>query len=132
MIPLCVDEGVGIIPWSPLARGFLTHKFDNKETKEKTVREKTEEDRVADWFDENSLAIRETVHKIAAERKVSPAEVAVAWLLTKDAVTSPIVGVSKIEHLDGNLRALNLKLTEAEIKALEAHYKPKKLIGWLR
>jgi len=130
MIPMCADLGVGIIPWSPLARGFLAHKPEEKDNK--TSREQGEKDRVTGWFDESSLAIRSAVHKLAEERKVTAVEVAIAWLLHKDAVTAPIIGVSKVEHLQANLRALNLKLTEAEIQTLESAYKPRNVLGWLQ
>jgi len=133
MIPMCVDQGVGIIPWSPLARGFLTHKDTGEsKDKDKTTREKNEEARLEGWFDESSLAIRAAVHKLAEERKVTAAEVALAWLLHKDSVTAPIIGVSKVEHLNSCLRSLNLKLSPDEIKALESSYKPRNVIGWLQ
>jgi len=129
MIPMCVDLGVGIIPWSPLARGFLARKPDEKE---KTSREEGEQDRTAGWFDESSLAIRSAVHKLAQERKVTPVEIAIAWLLSKDSVTAPIIGVSKVEHLETNIRALSIKLTDAEIQTLESLYKPRSVLGYLQ
>jgi len=129
MIPMCQDMGVGIIPWSPLARGFLAR---NDDEKDKTSREQGEKDRTSGWFDESSYAIRNAIHKIAEERKCGPVEIAIAWLLHKDAVTAPIIGVSKVEHLHANLRALNIKLTSTELQTLESLYKPRNILGWLQ
>jgi len=129
VIPMCVDQGVGIIPWSPLHRGYLARPSD----KSGSVREKAESSnpRLSSyWVDETSIAaIRDTVKQISDERKVSMAEVALAWVLSKETITSPIVGVSKMEQLEQALSALQLKLTEKELQRLEAPYKPRSILG---
>jgi len=118
MIPLCLDQGIGVIPWSPLAHGFLV------------IPETSEYKGLLDFNDEASKAIKAVVMKFAEEKKVSPAAIALAWLLHKDVVVAPIVGVSSEKHLEQALDALSVKLTEKEILELEQHYKPKKVMGF--
>jgi aryl-alcohol dehydrogenase-like predicted oxidoreductase len=130
MIPLCQDQGVGVIPWSPLARGFLGRSsaaaLEGQSTRAKS-------DNVLDMeFDDNDIAALKAVEKIAAARGVSNAQVAIAWLMQKPGVTAPIVGASKPKHLEDAIAAVSLKLSDEEIAALEAHYKPKPLAGNLR
>ena len=130
MIPLCQDQGVGVIPWSPLARGFLGRSaasaLDAQSTRAKS-------DNVLDMdFDDNDIATLKAVEKIAAARGVSNAQVAIAWLMQKPGVTAPIVGASKPKHLEDAIAAVSLKLNDEEIIALEAHYKPKAVAGNLR
>ncbi len=127
MLPLCRDWGVGVIPWSPLARGFLgrgaAHALAGQSTRAKS-------DHVLDMeFDENDLATLKAVETIAQARGVSNAQVAIAWVLAKPGVTAPIVGASKPKHLEDAIAAASLKLTDDEIKALEAHYRPKPVAG---
>ena len=119
MLPLCAAEGIGVIPWSPLARGRLTRDWDEssarKETDEfgKTLYGKTADD---------DRKVVEAVATIAASRGVTRAQVALAWVLAKPVVTAPIVGATKIQHLEDALAAEALTLTAEEIKALEAPY----------
>jgi len=126
MLPLCADERIAVLPWSPLARGRLarpwnaeTPRAQNDVYADKLFAESTESDR----------KVVERVDAIAAERGVPRAQVALAWLLQKTAVTAPIVGVSKPHHLDDALAALTLDLTEAEIGQLEAPYVPHAVAG---
>jgi aryl-alcohol dehydrogenase-like predicted oxidoreductase len=127
MLPLCRDSGVGVIPWSPLARGFLSrsaqHALDGQTTRAKS-------DQVLDMaFDDNDVATLKAVEKIAQKRGVSNAQVAIAWLLRQPAVTAPIVGASKPKHLEDAIAAVALTLGDDEIKSLEAYYKPKVVAG---
>jgi aryl-alcohol dehydrogenase-like predicted oxidoreductase len=120
MLKLCVDLGVGVIPWSPLARGKLARPWEAEATKRsetdgygKTLYAKTAE---AD------KAVVDAVAKVAGERGVAMAQVALAWLLTKPAITAPIVGATKLHHLEDAVAAVGLKLTDEEVKALEEAY----------
>jgi 1-deoxyxylulose-5-phosphate synthase len=127
MLPLCQEEGVGLIPWSPLARGRLTRDW-----------EATTERSETDVFGKNLYAetaeadkkVVEAVAKIAAERKLPRAQVALAWVLQKQTVVSPIVGATKTSHIDDAVAALNLKLSPAEIEALESAYVPHAVRGF--
>ena len=127
MIPLCRKEGVGLIPWSPLGRGSLTR--SNAES-DATVRSKTDPfgkqlyDR-----DEAERAIIDAVSAIAKKRGVPNAQVALAWMLSRPGVTAPIIGASKMNHLDDAVKALELKLDEDELKALESPYRPRTVRG---
>ena len=130
MIPLCVKEGIGVIPWSPLARGLLAGSRKSLDDRSSTIRAET--DKAYELYDDPSdWAVVEAVRKVAGARNVSPAEVALAWLLAKPAVVAPIVGSTKIEHLDAAVRAVDLSLSEEEMKALEAPYRPHPVRGWL-
>jgi aryl-alcohol dehydrogenase-like predicted oxidoreductase len=122
MHPLCLDQGVGVIPWSPLARGLLTREWDAT-----TARTETDQFGGTMYRAEqtSNRAIVDAVGALAAERGVSRAQVALAWMLTKPAVTAPIVGATRIQHLDDALAALDLVLTDDEIERLEAPYTPR-------
>jgi 1-deoxyxylulose-5-phosphate synthase len=127
MLPFCVDQGIAVMPWSPLARGRLTRGWN-----ESSARLETDEfgkTLYKDFPDSDRLVI-EAVGKFAASHGVPRAQVALAWVLQKKGVTSPIVGVSKPEHLTDSVAALSLKLTVDEIKALEAPYVPHKVAGF--
>lgn len=119
MIPLCREEGIGLTPWSPLARGLLAGS-----RKAKTLRADTDE-QVAQWYDgraEVDDAVT-ALQSIAAARGIAPGQVALAWVLARPGVTSPIVGLSKPHHLPDALEALSLELSADEIAALEAPMK---------
>ena len=126
MLPLCREEGIGVIPWSPLARGRLTRPWG-----ESTHRMET--DKVGLDFYRNvndaDVAVVGAVEQVAAARGVPMAQVAMAWLLARPGVTAPIVGVSKMRHLDDALAALDLALTSEEVAVLEAHYVPHPVSG---
>ncbi len=126
MIPLCLDEGVGVLPWSPLARGLLagTRRRDGSQT---TVRSAS--DPVADMYDASDFDVVEAVRGVAEARGLTPARIALAWLLGKTFVTAPIVGATKSSHLDDALAATELVLTEEEIARLEAPYRPHPILG---
>jgi aryl-alcohol dehydrogenase-like predicted oxidoreductase len=126
MIPLCRAEGLAVIPWSPLARGLVARPKRDSEARGTT---RSSNDRFAEQFYAGNFdwAIVDVVERIAAERGVSMAEVALAWLLSRPGVTAPIVGATKIEQLETSLRALTLELTRDEIAALEAPYTPKQV-----
>ncbi len=121
MMPLCETEGVGCLPWSPLARGMLagTRKKlgdDSTTRSESDGLDQILYDQPSDWD------VVETVKKVAAQRGAKPAQVALAWLLSKPAVTAPIVGATKIEHLEDAVAATEIELSDDEIAALEAPY----------
>ncbi|MEP7271734.1 MAG: aldo/keto reductase [Acidobacteriota bacterium] len=127
MLPLCEAEGIGVLPWSPLARGLLTRAWNattsRSETDEfgKTLYAATEE---ADH------RIVDRVVEVATKRSVSMAQVALAWLLQKRVVTSPIIGASRLQHLDDAVAALSLGLTEMEMASLEEPYRPHPVVGF--
>jgi 1-deoxyxylulose-5-phosphate synthase len=126
MIPLCLDEGVGIIPWSPLARGLLagTRTRGGEPT---TVR--ADCDPVAEMYDDDDFAVVDVVDRIAQERGVPPARIALAWLLAKPEVSAPIVGATKLGHLEDAIAAIDLALSEEEMARLEAPYRPHPILG---
>lgn len=128
MIPLCREEGIGIIPWSPLARGFLMGNR-SKEDRGETVRAKTDEYAHRMYYQPSDFAIVDRVTEIARKRGVSNAQVALAWVLQQPGVTAPIVGASKMHHLDDAVAALSLKLDTTELKALEEPYQPHPILG---
>ncbi|WP_172256761.1 aldo/keto reductase [Saccharibacillus deserti] len=126
MLPLCEAEGVGVLPWSPLARGRLTRDWEETSKRSendafgRTLYDKTEE---AD------RRVVEAVAEVAQERGVPRAQIALAWVLQKRPVTSPIVGATKAHHLDDAVAALSIKLTDEEIRRLEEPYVPHAVIG---
>lgn len=127
MLPLCKEEGVGVIPWSPLARGRLTRDWDDR-----TERSQTDEfgkKLYATTADADKKVV-DKVAEIAARRDVPRAQVALAWLLQKDGITAPIVGATKPNHIDDAVAAVSLKLSDDEIKALEADYVPHPVLGF--
>ncbi len=127
MIPFCRDQGVGTLPWSPLARGLLAGTRDRAGAR-LTVRANS--DAYADQiYTEVDFDIVDVVRAVASERGVAPAQVALGWLLGKPGVTSPIVGATKLAHLDDALAAVELTLSEAEIARLEAPYRPLRVSG---
>lgn len=130
MIPLCLDQGIGLIPWSPLARGFLTGNRKNREQGfGETSRAKTDEFAQKMYYEESDFAVVDRVSEIARRRGVSNAQVALAWLLQQPGVTAPIVGASKMKHLEDAVAALDLKLAEEELHALAEPYRPHPILG---
>jgi 1-deoxyxylulose-5-phosphate synthase len=123
MIPQCIDQGVGILPWSPLARGLLTG-TRTREGERLTTRARTDQFGDSLYTPEVDFDVVDRVGEVAKERGVSNAQVALAWLLHKPGVTAPIVGATKAEHLDDALAAEQLSLTDAEIARLEEPYVP--------
>jgi aryl-alcohol dehydrogenase (NADP+) len=128
MMPLCRDEGIGIIPWSPLARGFLAGNRRPADFGE-TVRAKTDDYAKQMYYQPSDFTVVERLSEIAQRRGLSNAQVAMAWILSKPDVTAPIVGASKMKHLEEAVAALGVGLTEEEISALEAPYQPHPVLG---
>jgi len=128
MIPLCRDQGVGIIPWSPLARGFLAGNRSKQDFGE-TVRAKTDEYAQGMYYQDSDFDVVERVSEIARKRGVPNAQIALAWVLHQPGVTAPIVGASKMQHLEDAASALEIKLDEEELKALAAPYRPHRILG---
>ena len=126
MLPLCGKEGIGVIPWSPLARGRLTRDWDAK-----TARTETDAFGKALYgkTDASDKAVVEAVAKVAAARKLPRAQIALAWVLSKPVVTAPIVGATRMQHLDDAIAALDIKLTSEEIATLEQSYVPHPVLG---
>jgi aryl-alcohol dehydrogenase (NADP+) len=123
MLPLCQDQGVGVIPWSPLARGRLTRPWDTR-----TSRSETDEFGSSLYRDEDATVV-DKVLAVAGRRGVAPAQVALAWLLAQPAVTSPIVGITQPEHLADAVAAVDLELTDDELADLGADYVPRGIAG---
>jgi 1-deoxyxylulose-5-phosphate synthase len=124
MLPLCADQGIGVIPWSPLARGKLTRPWD-----EATTRKETDDFGRILYRDEDR-AIAERVLEVAAKRDLSPAQVALAWLLRNPSVTAPIVGVTKPSHLSDAIAAVDVDLDADEVSYLEEPYVPHTVAGF--
>jgi 1-deoxyxylulose-5-phosphate synthase len=127
MLPICREEGVGVIPWSPLARGKLTRPVG-----EETLRSETDPVNKALYvrMADNDAQVIGVVERIAAQRGVPMAQVAIAWVLAQEGITAPIIGVSKLAQLDDAIAALDVKLTVEEIAALEAPYEPHPVMGF--
>lgn len=129
MLPICHDQGVGVIPWSPLARGFLGRSAAQALDKETT---RAKSDNVLDMkFGEADVEILRRVEETAKKHGKSNAQIATAWLLAKG-VTAPIVGASKMQHLEDAIGAAEIKLAADEVKYLEEPYRPKAVAGNLR
>ncbi|MEZ4516499.1 MAG: aldo/keto reductase [Chloroflexota bacterium] len=128
MLPLCMDQGVGVIPWSPLARGFLTGSR-KRGGEMQTVRART--DKFADdmYFADQDFDVVDRVVALATQRNVSPAQIALAWLLNKPGVTAPIIGASKMHHLEEAVAAVEIKLSDDEMQFLEEPYRPHRILG---
>jgi len=129
MLPVCQDHGVGVIPWSPLARGFLgrshAHALDKETTRAKS-------DNVLDMeFDANDVETLRRVEETAKKHGKNNAQIDTAWLLAKG-ITAPIIGASKMSHLEDAIAAAEIKLTADEVKYLEEPYKPKAVAGRLQ
>jgi aryl-alcohol dehydrogenase-like predicted oxidoreductase len=129
MIPLCIAEGIAVNPWSPLARGMLTGSRTSITDRSSTTRAATDEVGQKLYGDPGDWAVVEAVHSVAEARGITPAEVSLAWLLSKPAVTAPIVGATKLEHLEAAIRAVEVQLTTEEIATLEAPYRPHTVRG---
>ena len=129
MIPLCLDQKVGCIPWSPLARGFLTGSRKRTDGKSETVRARTDDYAHGLYYKDSDFTVVDRVVEIAEQRHAKPAQIALAWILSKPAVSAPIIGASKAYQLEDALNALQLRLTPEEIKRLEEPYEPHAILG---
>lgn len=128
MIPCIRDQGVAMIPWSPMARGFFAGKHRKGDWGD-TVRARTDTYGQALYYRDEDFVVAERVQEIAKQRGVSGPQIALAWVLSKPFVTAPIIGATKIEHLDQAIAALDIKLSDEEIKRLEELYRPHPVLG---
>jgi 1-deoxyxylulose-5-phosphate synthase len=128
MIPQCVDQGVGVIPWSPLARGFLTG-TRTRQGERRTTRAGTDTFQDQFYGRPEDFDVVDRLNEVAAGRGVPAAQVALAWLLHKPGVTAPIVGATKLDHLEDALAAAELALSDEEVARLEKPYVPHPVLG---
>jgi aryl-alcohol dehydrogenase-like predicted oxidoreductase len=128
MLPLCREEGIGVIPWSPLARGFLAGNR-RKEDHGDTTRAKSDDFAHTLYYSDADFVIADRVVELARHRSVKPAQIALAWLLARPGVTSPIIGASKLPQLDDLVEALTLRLLPDELTFLEERYEPHPVLG---
>ncbi len=128
MIPCCIDQGLAIIPWSPMARGFFSgnRRQDNGSD---TARARTDAYARELYYRPEDFTVADRVQEVAKQRGVSGSQVALAWVLSKPYVTAPIIGASRMEHLDQAIAALDIKLTDGEIKSLEEPYVVHPVLG---
>jgi aryl-alcohol dehydrogenase-like predicted oxidoreductase len=129
MIPLCRAEGVGIIPWSPLARGFLAGNRVAEGKQGDTARAKVDDFARSLYFEPEDFAVAERVREVASLRNVKPMQIALAWIASRPGVTAPIVGATKLDHLEEAVAALGISLDCEEVKRLEEPYRPHKVLG---
>ena len=131
MIPLCLEQGVGLIPWSPLARGFLAgnRKRGDSEKSGETKRAKTDDYAQDMYYQDNDFDIVERVVQMAKKKDVQAAQLSLAWLLHKPAVAAPIIGATKMPHLEQAVEALNIELSAEDMAYLEEPYKPHPILG---
>ena len=128
MLPLCAAEGIAVIPWSPQARGRLARDWDYT-----SVRTETDEafGRLFAKTEDADRKVVDRVTQVAAARGIPRAQVALAWLLAKPVITAPIVGATKLQHLDDALASVNVKLSVGEITSLEEPYVPHAVVGFV-
>jgi 1-deoxyxylulose-5-phosphate synthase len=128
MNPLCIEEGIGIIPWSPLARGFLAGNR-TKGDQNPTVRAQTDEFAHKLYYQDSDFEVVDRLGAIAKQRGIPNAQVALAWVLQQPGITSPIVGASKMQHLEDAVKASEMTLSEEELKSLAEPYQPHSVLG---
>jgi aryl-alcohol dehydrogenase (NADP+) len=128
MIPLCIDQGLGVIPWSPLARGFLAGNRTRDKSGE-TTRSKSDRFAHSMYYQDTDFETLDRVMELAKGRGVSPAQIALAWMLHKPGITSPIIGASKMYQLEEAVAALDIQLTAEDRAYLEAPYRPHPILG---
>ncbi|MFB6184636.1 MAG: aldo/keto reductase [Haloarculaceae archaeon] len=124
VLPVCTSEGIGVLPWSPLAGGFLTGKYERDADPAAGTRAETD-DYTSQRFTADNWAVLDEIRSVAAERDASPAQVSLAWLLHKDVVDAPIIGPKRLDHLEENVGALDVSLTDDEIARIEAPKTPR-------
>ncbi len=129
MLPLCMAEGVGVIPWSPLARGFLAGNRTREQKSGETTRAKSDEYAQDMYYAAHDFDVVDRVVELAKRRGVAPAQIALAWVLHRPGITAPIIGASKIEQLDQSIAALEIRLDAEEMKFLEEPYQPHRVLG---
>ena len=128
MIPFCVDQGVGLIPWSPLARGFFAGNR-KRDGGGETTRAKNDEYADRLYFSTGDFEVAERVQEVAQKRGLTGSQIALAWLLNKPHITAPIIGATRLEHLEQAIAALEISLTEDEVKSLEEPYQAHPVLG---
>jgi 1-deoxyxylulose-5-phosphate synthase len=128
MIPLCVDQGIGVTPWSPLARGFVVGNR-TQDKKGETVRSRSDGFAFQLYYQDSDFAVADRVGEVAARTGLSRAKVALGWMLGKPYITSPIIGATKLQHLEEAVAATEVTLRAEDVKALEELYQPKPVAG---
>ena len=128
MMPLCRSEGIGVIPWSPLARGFLSGNRSPEDWGE-TARAKSDEFAHQMYYQESDFTVVERVVELAKEKGVTPSQIALAWLLHQPGVTAPIIGASKMTHLEEDIAAIEIELSPEELETLQEPYVPHPVLG---
>ena len=128
MIPYCIDQQIAVLPWSPLARGFLAGNRSRNDWGT-TVRAKTDPSAQQRYYRDDDFAVVDAVIALAREKNISPAQLALAWLLHKPGVTSPIVGASRLDQLEELVGAVDVHLSDDEMKRLEFPYRPHPILG---
>jgi aryl-alcohol dehydrogenase (NADP+) len=128
MLPLCRDQGIGVIPWSPMARGFLAGNRLREQWGD-TVRAKTDDYAKSMYFQDSDFAVANRVKTLAAARGVTPAQIALAWVLHRPGITAPIIGASRMPQLEESVAAVEIQLSQEEINSLEEPYKPHPVLG---
>jgi 1-deoxyxylulose-5-phosphate synthase len=123
MVPLCLDLGVGLIPWSPLARGLLTRRDQAA-----TLRGRTDQ-LIGGFYEGLDRAVIDDLHELAQARELPPAQVALAWLLRKPGVVAPIIGATRTGHIEDAIAALDVSLSDEDIRRLEERYRPQRIRG---
>jgi 1-deoxyxylulose-5-phosphate synthase len=129
MNPLCIDQGVGLIPWSPLARGFLEGDRQRQRGVGPTKRAQTDQMQKDMYFHDNDFEIAAVAQKVAKEHGVTPTQIACAWILQAPGVTAPIIGATKTHHLKQIFEAVDIKLSAEEVQQLEEPYRPHPIVG---
>jgi aryl-alcohol dehydrogenase-like predicted oxidoreductase len=128
MLPLCIDQGIGVLPWSPLARGFLTRPRQRNEAFP-TTRAKSDTMSKEMYYRPEDYDVLERVVTLAEQRGVTPAQLALAWLLQKPGVAAPIIGASKMSHLEDAAASIKVELSESEVAQLDEPYRPHPVLG---
>lgn len=128
MLPLCRAEGVGVLPWSPLARGFLAGNR-SRDDRGETLRARADAYAHELYYRDNDFEIAERVGQIASQRGVKPIQLALAWILRQPGITAPIIGVTRLEQLDELIAALEIRLTDEECRSVEEPYRPHPVLG---
>ena len=128
MIPLCLEEGIGLIPWSPLARGFLTRPQERSEEKP-TTRARSDTFAHHMYYQPEDYDVVDRVVALAGEKGVTPAQIALAWILHQPGVDAPIIGATKMPHLEQAVEAVEIEFSDEELEHLEEPYRPHEILG---
>jgi 1-deoxyxylulose-5-phosphate synthase len=131
MIPQCIEMGVGLIPWSPLARGFLAgnRNRDNDVKGGETTRSQSDNFAQEMYYDDTDFDIVDRAKELGAKYDKSSSQIALAWMLHKEGITAPIIGATKLKHLEEAIEAVEISLSAEEISYLEELYQPKTILG---